>query len=314
MDAPSGSPRVERLELAEFPASTLDGLAAKSFFASSAFAALWRAQGGTPVVWTVENRGQLVAVLPGVEFGHGRWARFHSMPDGCYGGCLFTTEGQGESRRWAGHLLDALVRRAYLKTYLFDFYGRLPEDRRYTAVEETTTLVDIDETWTPEDKKLLSQIRAAERQGIEVVPFDWEQDAEKFLALVHVTEKRHGAEPRYSRAFYEALADLAAVDPRVHWLWCEHDGRAACSHIYFREGGMLQGWQIFFDKQFSFLKPNQYMRFTMCRRMASQGVKILNLGATPKGAKGLVYYKRRWGGRPRAYRILVLKRGLGRLL
>lgn len=314
MDAASGSPRAERFELSDFSASVLDELAGDSFFASSAFARLWTTQGGTPVVWAVEDEGALAAVLPGVEFGRGRWARFLSMPDGCYGGGLFAHEDAPDRERWSRCLLDALVRRGYLKTYLFDFYGRLPEDERFQVIEENTTLVEIDEAWTPEDKKLLSQIRAAERHGIEVVPFDWNQDAEKFLALVRMTAKRHGREPRYSRSFYEALADLAAVDPRVHWLWCEYEDRPACSHIYFSEGGMLQGWQIFFDKAFSFLKPNQYMRFTMCRKMVAQGVGQLNLGATPKGAEGLVYYKKRWGGRAYTYRTLVLKRGLGRLL
>lgn len=103
-------------------------------------------------------------------------------------------------------------------------------------------------------------------------------------------------------------------DPRVHWLWCEHQGRPACSHIYFSERNVLQGWQIAFDKSFSFLKPNQYIRFTMCRRMAARGITRLNLGATPEGADGLLYYKRRWGGRPLRYRTLVLERKLARLL
>jgi hypothetical protein len=314
MSSHSGTPRAERFELSEFSASVVDELAGDSFFASSAFARLWSHQGGRPVVWAVEDGGSLAAALPGVEFGRGRWARFMSMPDGCYGGCLVSPDAISDRDRWATALLDAILQRGYLKTYLFDFYGRLPDHAGFDIQEESTTLVEIDEAWTPKDKKLLSQIRAAERQGIEVVPFDWDQDAEKFMALVGVTEKRHGSEPRYRPAFYEALADLAAVDPRVHWLWCEHEGRPACSHIYFSEGGLLQGWQIVFDKAFSFLKPNQYMRFTMCRKMAAQGVTHLNLGATPPGAEGLVYYKRRWGGRSRAYRVLVRKRGLGRLL
>jgi hypothetical protein len=70
---------------------------------------------------------------------------------------------------------------------------------------------------------------------------------------------------------------------------------------------------MYFDKSFAHLKPNQYIRFMMCRRAAQEGLRYLNLGASPPGADGLTYYKRRWGGQVYQYRCLTLKRGLGRL-
>lgn len=195
MGAISTSPHAERVELSGRWARLVDALSEGSFFASSAFAGLWAAQGGRPVLWVVEDEGALVAALPGVEFGRASLTRFQSMPDGCYGGVLTMPEARSQGDRWARVVLDALVERRYLKTFLVDFYGSLPDDDRFETCCEQTTLVDIDETWSPRDKKLLSQIRAAERHGIEVVPFDWARDAAKFLEMVKLTEKRHGSEP-----------------------------------------------------------------------------------------------------------------------
>ena len=111
-----------------------------------------------------------------------------------------------------------------------------------------------------------------------------------------------------------ACRDYAAGDDyrQIHWAWCAHEGRGACSHIYVVERGMLQGWQIYFDKTFSFLKPNQFIRYTVCREMADRGIRHLNLGGSPENAPGLDYFKKRWGGQTWSYRGLVRQRWLGR--
>jgi hypothetical protein len=135
-----------------------------------------------------------------------------------------------------------------------------------------------------------------------------------FLGLAALTYRRHGLPPRYPPAFHDALARLAKRDPRVIWEWCEHDGRAACSHIYFVEDGVLQAWQSYFDKRFSFLKPNAYIRYALALRMAHQGVTRLNLGSTPPRATGLAYYKARWGGREVVFPTHMRVQGAAALL
>ena len=84
--------------------------------------------------------------------------------------------GGGKRRRnlcnSARRLIDEIVRRRYLKTYLFDFCGSVPLHPRFETVLCATTLVDIsDPEWVPPDRKLLSQIRKADREGIRVEPF-----------------------------------------------------------------------------------------------------------------------------------------------
>ncbi len=284
-------------------------------FCQPSFAELWRAKGGRPTAWLVESNSEPIAVLPGVEFGHRPYLRFQSMPDGGYGGVLWFS-GVSPDDRMAiqTELLAAVTRVGYAKVYIFDFYTSLCGTGGFYRRTGATTLVDIEgPLWEPPDRKLLAQAHKAEREGIQVRNFDWASHAAGFLTLVRLTERRHGRRrPFYSEAFYRRLATYAREDDRVRWLICEHDGRPACSHIYLLEDGTLQGWQIVFDKAYSFLKPNQYMRIWMCRKMAEAGIRRLNLGGTPEDAPGLRAFKDRWGGSPVGYPVWERRHGLGR--
>jgi Acetyltransferase (GNAT) domain len=286
-----------RRPLAEIPEDVLARLSEGAFFTSRGFAELWGARGGRPVAWTLEDDGAIAALLPGVEYGFGPFASFLSMPDGCYGGVLVDPALAAERPRFASALLAAVRQRGYARAWVFDFHRTLPATESAATSELETAVIDIsDPRWAPPDAKLRSQARKAAREGIRVERFDWDRHGEAFLALVETTARRHHAVPRYGRAFYAALAQLARRDERVVWRWCAHDGRPACAHIYFVERGMLQAWQTYFDTAFSFLKPNPFIRIDTCRAQAARGVTRLNLGCTPSYASSLAYYKHRWGG------------------
>ncbi len=286
-----------------------------SFFGSHGFADLWRRLRGNPVCWTVEHRGEVIGALPGVEFGSRWWRRFYAMPDGCYGRLFRSPEEEIDSGILARSVQDALVARGYVKLYVFDFYESLPPDGRFDLQSRETTLVDISgPDWKPQHKKLQYEIRRAEREGTEFCVFDWDRHHGAFLNLMRQTEQRHQQTPRYPPEFFEALAELSQRDRRIRWVWCEYQGQPVCCHICFIENDTLQGWQVYLDKRFSFLKANQFMRYQMCREVAREGVRTLNLGLTPRDASGLLFYKKRWGGRPKRYHCHVLRRGLGRFL
>ena len=80
------------------------------------------------------------------------------------------------------------------------------------------------------------------------------------------------------------------------------------------EGDMVINWQVFFDKQFSFLKPNQYMLYYAARYHAEKGIRFLNLGASPEGAESLDSYKKKWGGNEHRYNCNIYSSTIGRLL
>lgn len=308
--------RVRRTEMEGEIGALVARWAGPRTFCQPAFAALWRAKGGRTIVWVAEDGDEVLAVLPGVEFGRRPCLRFQSMPDGGYGGVLWSAAVPPADRPGLGAgLLAAVARAGYAKTFICDYYRSLAAADGFLQTAAATTLVDISSPcWEPPDRKLLAQVHKAEREGIRVTAFDWAEHGEGFLALVRLTERRHGRRrPFYGEAFYRRLAAYARHDERVRWLMCVHEDRPACSHIYLLEDGTLQGWQIVFDKAFSFLKPNQYMRLWMCRHMAESGIHRLNLGGSPDDAPGLHAFKDRWGGSPVTYPVWERRRGLGLL-
>jgi hypothetical protein len=306
--------RISFRPLASIPAAEHARLAGGSFFASPGFLSLWRAKGGRPGAWVLEEGGRIVAMLAGVEYGAGPFARFASLPDGCYGGLLLDPDAGAEREALGRALFAALERRRYVKACVFDRHGTIACAPGFATCACETRLVDISgPDWAPPDPKLRAQIRRARREGVVVEPFDWDRHHARFLALVVLTARRQGQRPRYPAAFYRSLAGLAARDSRIVWRWCEHEGRPVASQIYFVERGTLQAWQSYYDKAFSFLKPNQYMRYVLCREMAGLGIGRLNLGSTPERAGGLAYYKSRWGGRSVRYASYVRREPLGRL-
>lgn len=297
------------------PAAARDCLTGVSLFASLPFAAVWETLGGRPVAWVVEDAGEIAAVMTGVEFGRGPLRRFAAMPDGLYARLLIPPRFCDRLPEVSGVLFDAMIKERYAKLFVYDFHHRLEPDARLKEITLTTSLVDIDrEDWEPPDRKLRTEIRKAEREGIVLQSINWERHGESFLALMRATEAMHDRTPKYSSEFFARLAELSLTDARVQWLWCEHEGRAAASQIYFVEDGMLLGWQMYYDRQFSRLKANQYLIQRMCREAYRHGVRKLNLGGTPEAATGTDFFKQRWGGYTYEYTGYELKQGIGRLV
>ncbi len=285
-----------------------------SLFTSVGFARLWNDARGKDVYWAAQENERTLAVLPGVEFGRGRLGRFQAMPDGCYGRIVFVEPIPDRRAIYAG-VAEALKKAGYARVHLYDYYRQFdPASSGFNRRRCRTGLVDISSPdWQPPDKKLLSEIRKAEREGVKVVGFDAEKHFDAFIALMHRTETRHGRKPKYAPAFFRALAALARLDSRVRWVVVEHQGRLAASHIYFVDGEMALNWQVYFDKAFSFLKPNQFIMFTVARELAGVGVRQLNQGASPSDAEGLGVYKQKWGSEEYDYDCLELTSWLGRL-
>lgn len=297
----------------DIPEDTIGALTGESLFASRSFAVPWQTRGGRRVVWTVEDGGAVVAALPGIEFGRGPLRRLLAMPDGLYGRLFKDPSLTTPSANLSASLGAALADEGYAKVYIYDFFGTLCEPPPFHCQEYVTTVVDIPSAqWEPPDRKLRAEIRKAKREGVDIDPFDWTRHRRDFLRLVEITERSHGRKPRYGRAFWKALAAAARQDRRIRWIWCSHAGRPIASHIYFVEGPMLQGWQMYYDRSFPELKANQYAIWTMATRAAGAGATLLNLGATPDEATGMEFFKKRWGGRAVTYKSYTLRQGIGK--
>jgi hypothetical protein len=298
----------------ELPSHLASYLHKKTLLGSIPFAQLWKVLGGTAIFWVAYEGERPVAILPSVSFGRGPWARLQAMPDGLYAHLVPLDDGV-VLHDAARAILYALRSAGFAKIFLHDFHAQFADTSGFESRECLTSVVKIaSDSWEPPDQKLQSEIRKALREGVPIETFDPERHFDAFIDSMRRTEQRHGRRQKYPPSFYESLARLAKSEPRICWRVCAQGGKLAASHIYLREGEMLLNWQVFFDKAFSPLKPNQLITFTTAREMVSQGVTRLNLGASPDGAESLSHYKDKWGGEGFRYTCWTRRSWLGRLL
>lgn len=304
--------KIERLMAEELPSESSALLQSRTLLGSPPFLRLWENVGGRVVVWVMEENGGIVAMLPGLEFRGKPFSRFQAGPDGLYLR-IIRPDNRKTMLDSQEMLLAAMLKYGYARVYLSDYFRELGEMVRMSVEMQSTHLIELTEGWEPPDGTLRSEIRKAEREGVTVSEFDSTNEMSGFLALMKGTERRHGRAQKYPDAFFGALADLAAQDDRVRWYYVNQGGEPVASHIYFIENDTSLNWQIYFDKNYSSLKANQLMTYTAARELHKEGVRFLNMGATPPDAEGVKVYKEKWGGRSVAYPCFVQKSMLGRI-
>ncbi len=296
----------------DIPETELSELAGGSLLGSAVFARVWESLGGSRAVWIGREGGRIKAAMPGVEFGIGPMRRFYAMPDGLYARLL---GGEGGEFMEAGReLMTGIAGQGYAKAFLYDFFEEIGGHDEFQKESYRTTLVDVAPGWEPPDRKLRGEIRRAEREGVTVEALDWRKHGQGFMELVARGESERGSARKYPSEFFSSLAGAARESETIRWYWCEHEGKAAASHIYFVEGDMMLGWQMFYDRELAAAKANQFLIATAVRELTREGVTRLNLGASPAEAEGTEFFKRRWGGYEYTYSGYIQKKGLGRVL
>ena len=283
------------------------------FLSSTGFSNLWITAKGTPVWWIAREADEVVAIMPGVEFGLKPVRRFQAMPDGCYSR-LLVPGNMAVTDTVRNATYKAISQHGYTRCIVYDFHHEFDKISSSQRINCSTLVAEIDRDWEPPDAKIRSEIRKAEREGVVLAKFHAPTHMEKFIALADLTSQGHGVKRKYSDEFYANLAMLAENDNRVFWYWAEKDGAGVASHINFIDSEMLLNWQVVWDRARSGLKANQYLLQHAAREAVLFGATRLNFGATPVDAESLFSYKKKWGGVEYRYDCLVNNSGMGKLL
>jgi hypothetical protein len=306
--------KIERYSASQLPADIIVRLNNHSLYTSMDFARLWKTMGGRDIFWVAVCGGEFGAILPGVEFHHGPFTVFQSMPNGLFMQVWFSSDDDRARESYSVALLDAIFRYGYAKIYLNDFYRHLNTVCRFGTLDCATTVVDLsDPGWRPTNRKTRAEIRKAEREGTRLEKFDVSRHFDRFLSLVDMSEERHGRISRYSKAFFNELAGIGERDNRVRWVATIRQDQLVASHIFFVDGASALWWQLYFDKAFSYAKPNSYTFYTIVHQLASEGVRHINLGTSPSGAQGIIAHKEKWGGERQTYPCYWKKSLIGKL-
>lgn len=307
---------VEKISSSQLDDKIINELCRSSFFASKNYLNLWSAINGQGCYFVVKDQDSLLAIMPAVEFGKSPVKRVQSMPDGTYSTIYFKNPMDDNLKiELTKLIIQLLLKYGYIKIDLFDYNDSLKVVDKFDKITLSTHLIEItDKDWIPPDKKIQSELRKAKRENVIIDQFDPEKHFGKFIELMKSTEARHGRDPKYNDEFYEKLARLSSKDTRVNWLWCEHGGEAVSSHINIYENEMLLNWQVFFDKQFSFLKANQLMIYRSVKEAQLKGCRYFNMGASPEDALGLIEYKKKYGSVEYVYPLYRYRSVLGKIV
>ena len=271
--------------------------------------------------FTAEDDDGVIAALPAVEIkGAGLFARarMQALIDGLPAPIWISPETKINAKDIRSEIVKAISCRRYLKACLTDYdnsfgdaYGKLVPQK--TSVIDLIRAASEGETFPP-DKALRSEIAKANRDDVRVVPLSTVTQVDDFLRLMKSTEERHGRTPRYSGEFWHCFAYLSERDPRFQILCVYAESELAAAHVFIVDRNTALNWQIYFDKKYSSLKPNQAITAHAIKKFTAAGVRFLNLGVTPPDATGVEAYKSKWGGINYAYQTIEFRSLLGRML
>ncbi|MCF6191577.1 MAG: GNAT family N-acetyltransferase, partial [Candidatus Hydrothermae bacterium] len=154
-------------------------------------------------------------------------------------------------------------------------------------------------------KSLREQLRAAQRRGVEVTPFD-HRDLEPFVELVARTyQHKHGVLPPpaaliraiWNRGRETALLALAARKGRtlLSGLWLIVSSQEAYAFLQGTapEAYPLRASALLFDRAIALARE--------------RGCAWFSFGATPSASKGVRFFKESFGAVPHTYPLYVVQ-------
>ena len=261
-----------------------------------------------PVVIAAFDDGMLRAILPGIITRRLGRRSFYSMPFGTYGGMVVSERLEPvEQNEFLGYLAGFIRGGKFSRVSIVDFGQTLSDQLGggLTRTDVYTHILDIDEA-APDlgiDKKVRYEIAAGEKSGGEVVRLIDRRQVGEFYSLYQKAERRRGRRPLYPRRLFEVIAaDLLGSD-RLLWNALVDGGRIIGSQIHFLHRDTMFYWQAVSAEEVRPLRPDYRLFYDALQHAVKQGIKTVNLGASPPDAEGVVFFKERWGARRCSYPI-----------
>ena len=306
---------VRRTPINAISESVLSALREYSPFTSPTFMAILGRDYGWGGFVTVCQEQKVIAAMPAVIRGKWPLARLQALLDGLPAPIWVSGDFTTERKSIGNQMLRFIRVSGYLKAHVTDFDNALTQSSFYgepcnTTIIDLTTISDE----FPPDKTLRAEIAKAIRDGVTVTALNRQSQMPDFLTLVNSTEMRHGRKSKYSDRFWNEFAELCEQDSRFSIMCVNADNHLAAAHVYICDRESAHNWQIYFDKSFSSLKPNQAITAQAIAKFQAKGIKSLNLGATPPEATGVADYKKKWGGHEHTYPVFDFRSLLGRAL
>jgi len=254
---------------------------------------------------------ELIAGMPGLITRRFGFETFYSMPDGTYGAPVFSAQcPEGQRREFLESLTAYFREESFSGIIIADFEGSLRDWPGYKMrrTRHFTHIIALD---NPDDYRpranIESDLRTGQKRPSEIIRFNDISQVDDFYRLYRLTRMRHKGGPDRGKKFFESIFQHLAKTDKLYWIGLKAEGSMIASHIYFIHGDTLFGWQVVSDYEKRHYKPNQLLTYDAIGMAGKNGLRKINLGASPPEAEGLVFYKEHWQGIRIEYDILTAR-------
>jgi CelD/BcsL family acetyltransferase involved in cellulose biosynthesis len=158
--------------------------------------------------------------------------------------------------------------------------------------------------------RIRQPVGKAERMGIEIRVATSEQEVTALYRIFVTHRRRLGLPPQKSEYFRNIWTYAVPVGLARFLLAYAHD-RLVGGLCYFCFRGKAFWSYVCAEQSATRLGVGQLLTWTMIRMASEEGLTMVDLGRTPPDAKGLLQYKRAWGGVERQPPVFYYPRPMG---
>lgn len=255
---------------------------------------LYTEYGFEPIYLIAGEGGKVVGVLPMFLVKNLRGKRLVSLPFSIYGGPLAETDSVVEAllNKCIAMVNSGEVGHVEIKPFgKIDFADKLGFE---TIEWGAGCIMDLgggkEALWDGFAERF--NVAKGAKKGLCFVLTDGER-LEEFYRLQLMTRKRLGLPtPRlgYYASFFDKLPGMAKL------AIVEKDGKAIAGDIFFAYRDSILLVLNVSDWEYRNCKPNDFMIWNIIDWACGSGFKRLDHGPVPIEEKGLMYFKKKWGG------------------
>ena len=263
-----------------------------------------------------------VVGMPAVVISKSGFKSLLSLPFGTYGSALFRPDIHEKTKKeFIDYVIQYLNKERYSLVEIVDYNRQLEkyELPHFERLNRFTHLVDLkkSEEFKPADTRVERHIRSGQKHDVEIGRIDHLRQIDEFYRIYESAEKRHGrSNPMYGIKFFQTIFEVFRDSDALYWIAATHENRMIGSQINFIHGDALFYWQGVMDYESREYKPAYLLMHESIDHAVRLGLSMVNLGASPPGANGLIEYKESWGAEKRGYFIYrrrsLLRRMVGR--
>jgi CelD/BcsL family acetyltransferase involved in cellulose biosynthesis len=265
-----------------------------------------------------EERGELLGFLPLIIIKQPWYSRrYYSLPFGTYGGALLKKGVNEKVREEILKKFNQLTGKFFTRRLeVVDFFHQnsFLEKLNFKKRKLCTLIIRLDqdlrkiwrENLSPETR---NQTRQAQKYGVGVEEVDSFEKIKVCYQMVEELNKRR--QIKKSLYPFELLVNIYKIMKRkglVKWLIARQGGEFLSYSLNFSYQKNLMGWLNASFKRYWSLRPNNALYWHLIEWGNKNGYQELNIGAISEEAKGLLHFKKQWGGEEKYYYLYSKRR------